>query len=74
MLPLILNLTIVLGICSLLFWLQNKHVSFTKRVFLGLGFGVIRDYFAAPSVMAFTKGLLCPKVPYSAQGHLFASP
>jgi L-cystine uptake protein TcyP (sodium:dicarboxylate symporter family) len=41
MLPLILNLTVVLGICSLLFWLQNKHVSFTKRVFLGLGFGVV---------------------------------
>jgi len=38
---LILNLGIAVGICGLLYWLQNKHFSFTKRVFVGLGLGVL---------------------------------
>jgi L-cystine uptake protein TcyP (sodium:dicarboxylate symporter family) len=38
---LILNLGIAVGICGLLYWLQNKHFSFTKRVFAGLGLGVL---------------------------------
>jgi len=36
----ILNILAALGICGILFLLQNKHVSFTKRVFSGLGFGI----------------------------------
>lgn len=38
---LILNISVAAVICGLLYWLQNKHVSFTKRVFVGLGFGVL---------------------------------
>jgi L-cystine uptake protein TcyP (sodium:dicarboxylate symporter family) len=41
MFQLILNLAIALGVCGLLYWLQTKHVSFTKRVFIGLACGVI---------------------------------
>lgn len=38
---LILNLCAAFSICSLLYWLQNKHFSFTKRVFAGLGLGIL---------------------------------
>jgi L-cystine uptake protein TcyP (sodium:dicarboxylate symporter family) len=38
---LILNLAIVLAVCALLFVFQQRHVSFTKRVFTGLGLGVL---------------------------------
>jgi len=40
-LPLILNLAIALAVCALLYVFQQRHVSFTKRVFLGLGLGVV---------------------------------
>ena len=40
-LPLILNLAIALAVCALLFVFQQRHVSFTKRVFTGLGLGVL---------------------------------
>jgi len=40
-LPLILNLAIALAVCVLLYVFQQRHVSFTKRVFLGLGLGVV---------------------------------
>jgi len=40
-LPLILNLAIALGVCALLYVLQQRHVSFTKRVFAALGLGIL---------------------------------
>jgi L-cystine uptake protein TcyP (sodium:dicarboxylate symporter family) len=38
---LILNLAIALAVCALLYLMQRRHVSFTKRVFTGLGLGVV---------------------------------
>ena len=40
-LPLILNLAIALAVCALLYIMQQRHVSFTKRVFTALGLGVL---------------------------------
>ncbi|MEW7850766.1 cation:dicarboxylase symporter family transporter [Massilia aurea] len=40
-LPVLLNLAIALAVCVLLYRLQANHVSFTKRVFAGLGLGVV---------------------------------
>nr|WP_315476635.1 cation:dicarboxylase symporter family transporter [uncultured Undibacterium sp.] len=40
-LHLILNLSVAIAICGLLYWLQNKHISFTKRVFIALSLGVL---------------------------------
>ena len=39
--PLILNLAIALVVCFLLYRMQASHASFTKRVFTGLGVGVL---------------------------------
>lgn len=38
---LILNLAIALAVCALLYVMQKRHVSFTKRVFTGLGLGIV---------------------------------
>jgi len=38
--PVMINLTLALVVCVLLYRLQANHVSFTKRVFTGLGLGV----------------------------------
>ena len=40
-LPLILNLAVALLVCVLLYRMQAAHASFTKRVFTGLGLGVV---------------------------------
>jgi L-cystine uptake protein TcyP (sodium:dicarboxylate symporter family) len=40
-LQLILNLAIALAACALLYVMQQRHVSFTKRVFTGLGLGIV---------------------------------
>ncbi len=40
-LPVLLNLAIALAICVFLYRLQANYVSFTKRVFAGLGLGVV---------------------------------
>ena len=40
-LPLILNLAAAVAVCGLLYVLQQHHVSFTKRVFTGLGLGIV---------------------------------
>ena len=40
-LPVLLNLAIALALCVLLYLLQANHASFTKRVFAGLGLGVV---------------------------------
>ena len=39
--PLLMNLAVAIAVCVLLYSLQAKHVSFTKRVFTGLGLGVV---------------------------------
>jgi len=38
---LILNLAVAAAVCFLLYKMQQSHVSFTKRVFTGLGLGVV---------------------------------
>jgi uncharacterized protein len=40
-LPLIANLVVAVLVCALLYRMQSVHVSFTKRVFAGLGLGVL---------------------------------
>ncbi|MCZ1263629.1 MULTISPECIES: L-cystine transporter [Paenibacillus] len=37
----ILNVVVMLALLGVLFWMQKKHISFTKRVFAGLGIGVV---------------------------------
>lgn len=37
----IMNIVILLAIIGLLIWMQRKHFSFTKRVFTGLGLGIV---------------------------------
>src|SRR5690625_249770 len=37
----IINIAILLIIIGLLIWMQQKHFSFTKRVFTGLGLGIL---------------------------------
>lgn len=37
----IVNIAVLLGIIGLLIWMQKQHFSFTKRVFTGLGLGIL---------------------------------
>ncbi|MEC0180433.1 L-cystine transporter [Paenibacillus peoriae] len=37
----ILNVLVLLALLGVMVWMQKKHISFTKRVFAGLGFGLI---------------------------------
>lgn len=37
----IVNIVVILAIIGLLIWMQKKHFSFTKRVFTGLGLGIV---------------------------------
>lgn len=37
----ILNIAVMLVLLGVLVWMQKKHVSFTKRVFTGLGLGLV---------------------------------
>ncbi|WP_145320330.1 L-cystine transporter [Paenibacillus xylanexedens] len=37
----ILNVVVILALLGVLYWMQKKHISFTKRVFAGLGMGVV---------------------------------
>jgi L-cystine uptake protein TcyP (sodium:dicarboxylate symporter family) len=39
--PLILNIVVALAVCFALYRMQAAHVSFTKRVFAGMGLGVL---------------------------------
>lgn len=39
--PVLFNLALALAVCFLLYRLQATHVSFTRRVFAGLGLGVV---------------------------------
>ena len=62
--PLILNLGVALAVCFALYCMQRAHVSFTKRVFIGLGLGVLLGaafqalYGAASPVVAATNAYL----------------
>lgn len=55
----ILNVVVMLVLVGFLLWLQKKHVSFTKRVFAGLGlgivFGVILQLVSKPDSDVVTK-------------------
>jgi uncharacterized protein len=55
--PLIANLSAALAVCALLYRLQASHVSFTKRVFAGLGLGI-----ACGAAMQALYGALSPMV------------
>ena len=37
----IINILVLLALIGLLIWMQKKHFSFTKRVFAGLGLGIL---------------------------------
>ncbi|MBT2215250.1 cation:dicarboxylase symporter family transporter [Virgibacillus dakarensis] len=37
----IVNIAVLIAIIGLLIWMQKKHLSFTKRVFTGLGVGIV---------------------------------
>ena len=39
--PLILNLTCAIGVFAWLYWMQERHVTFTRRVFTALGMGLL---------------------------------
>ncbi|MDQ2818976.1 MAG: L-cystine transporter [Pseudomonadota bacterium] len=62
--PLILNLAIALAVCALLYRMQATHASFTKRVFTGLGLGIVLGaafqavYGAGAPVIAATSAWL----------------
>jgi L-cystine uptake protein TcyP (sodium:dicarboxylate symporter family) len=42
--PLILNIAVALAVCFALYRMQAAHLSFTKRVFTGLGLGVLLGF------------------------------
>ncbi|USK63915.1 L-cystine transporter [Peribacillus frigoritolerans] len=56
-----LNLAIMLVLLGVLFYMDKKHVSFTKRVFTGLGlgivFGLLLQYFYEPQSEAIVKSV-----------------
>src|SRR5438067_432642 len=63
-LPLIANLVVALAVCALLYRMQAGHVSFTKRVFTGLGLGILAGaamqslYGTAAPIIAQTNAYL----------------
>ncbi len=62
--PLVLNLAVALAICFALYRMQASHVSFSKRVFTGMGLGVLLGaafqalYGAASPMVADTNAYL----------------
>lgn len=56
-----LNLAIMLVLIGVLFYMNKKHISFTKRVFTGLGlgivFGLLLQYFYEPQSEAIVKSV-----------------
>ncbi len=62
--PVILNLSVALAVCFALYRMQATHVSFTKRVFAGMGLGVLLGvalqvlYGAASPVVKETNAYL----------------
>ncbi|MFL6708576.1 MAG: L-cystine transporter [Massilia sp.] len=63
-LPLILNIIVALAVCAALYRMQAAHFSFTKRVFTGMGIGVLLGgviqaiYGASSPVVAETGAYL----------------
>lgn len=61
---LLLNLAAALAVCALLYIMQARHLSFTKRVFTGLGLGVLLGlalqalYGAASPIITQTNAYL----------------
>ncbi|MFJ7306391.1 L-cystine transporter [Peribacillus frigoritolerans] len=57
----LLNLAIMLVLLGVLFYMNKKHISFTKRVFTGLGlgivFGLLLQYFYEPQSEAIVKSV-----------------
>ncbi|MEC0299484.1 L-cystine transporter [Peribacillus frigoritolerans] len=57
----LLNLAIMLVLLGVLFYMNKKHISFTKRVFTGLGlgivFGLLLQYFYEPQSDAIVKSV-----------------
>ncbi|MDF1996254.1 L-cystine transporter [Peribacillus frigoritolerans] len=57
----LLNLAIMLVLLGILFYMNKKHISFTKRVFTGLGlgivFGLLLQYFYEPQSDAIVKSV-----------------
>src|SRR5690625_6076186 len=41
----VINIIVLLALIGLLIWMQKKHFSFTKRVFTGLGLGILLGAF-----------------------------
>lgn len=41
LLYILLNITVLLAVIGLLIWMQKKHYSFSRRVFTGLGLGIL---------------------------------
>ncbi|MCP1493563.1 L-cystine uptake protein TcyP (sodium:dicarboxylate symporter family) [Peribacillus frigoritolerans] len=56
-----LNLAIMLVLLGVLFYMNKKHISFTKRVFTGLGlgiiFGLLLQYFYEPQSEEIVKSV-----------------
>ncbi|PJN89355.1 L-cystine transporter [Bacillus sp. mrc49] len=56
-----LNLAIMLILLGVLFYMNKKHISFTKKVFTGLGlgivFGLLLQYFYEPQSDAIVKSV-----------------
>ncbi|MFE4075048.1 L-cystine transporter [Peribacillus sp. YIM B13477] len=56
-----LNLAIMLVLLGVLFYMNKEHISFTKRVFTGLGlgivFGLLLQYFYEPQSEAIVKSV-----------------
>ena len=63
-LPLVLNLSAAIGLLAWLYWMQQRHVTFTRRVFAALGAGLLLGagfqamYGAASTVIAETVAYL----------------
>ncbi len=51
----LLNLFVAAGVCGLLYWMQSRHLTFTKRVFVGLGAGI-----ALGAIFQFSYGANAP--------------
>lgn len=60
----LINLTVTLAMCGLLYWLQRRHATFSVRVFAGMGLGIVLGmamhllYGAESPVIANTNAYL----------------
>lgn len=58
---LIVNIAVLLGLIFLLFYMQKKHVSFSKRVFAALGLGIVLG-FALQFIYGPENGVLLESI------------